>query len=129
MKAALQVGEEAGRNRQRRDDAAGRKRVARLQRIHPDEMDVLADLVDRVLDPEPMAPDGDDLRQLILVDERDARLRAPVAGDEADEPCDQQRVGEQDAEQEWRAHEHAQVLPQDEGRAPHVKISSAWSSR
>ena len=73
-------------------------------------MDVLADLVDRVLDPEPMAPDGDDLRQVILVDERDPGLRAPVTRDEADEPCDEQRVGDQNAEQERRAHEHAQVL-------------------
>jgi len=45
-----------------------------------------------------VAPDGDDLRQVILVDERDARLRAPVTSDEADEPCDEHRVGDQNAE-------------------------------
>jgi hypothetical protein len=45
-----------------------------------------------------MAPDGNNLRQVILVDERDARLRASVSGDEADQPCDEQRIGDQDAE-------------------------------
>jgi hypothetical protein len=92
-------------------------------------MDVLADLVDRVLNPKPMSTDGDDLGQVVLVDERNARLGAPVARDEADEPRDEQRVGDEDAEQERRAHENAQVLPQNERRTPHVKISSAWSSR
>ena len=129
MQPAPQVGEETRRNRQRRDDAAGRKRAAGLDRIHSNEVDVLADLVDRVLDAKVMAPDRDDLRQVVLVDERDARLRAPVPGHEPDEPRDEQRIGDQDAEQEWRTYEHAQVLLQDECCMPHVKISSAWNCR
>jgi hypothetical protein len=88
-------------------------------------MDVLPDLVDRVLDSKPMAADGHDLRQMILVDQRDARLRAPVPRDEADEPRDEQRIGDQDADEKRRAHEDAQVLSQDECRALQVKISSA----
>src|SRR5439155_15957873 len=117
------------RNRQRRDHASGRERTACLDRVHSNEMDVLADLVDRVLDAEPMTADRDDVREMILVDQRDARLRAPVAGHEPDEPRDEQRIGDQDAEEKRQAYEHAQVLAKDERRARQVKISSAWSSR
>ena len=129
VQAALQVGEKTGRDGQRGDDPAGRQRTACLDGIHSDEMDVLPDLVDRVLDAKPVATHGHDLRQVILVDERNTRLRAAIAGDEADEARDEQRIRDQNAEEKRGAYEHTQVLPQDERRTPHVKISSAWSSR
>ena len=50
-----------------------------------------------------MPRDGDDRRQVLLVDERDARLRARVAGDQPDEQGDHDRIREQRAEQERRA--------------------------
>src|SRR5256885_2314048 len=110
-----------------RSGRAGRR--AASARAHSNKRGVLAGLVDRVLDAEPRTADRDDLREMILVDQRDARLRASVAGHEPDEPRDEQRIGDQHAEQERRAYEHAQVLAEDERRAPQVKISSAWSSR
>ena len=43
---------------------------------------------------------------VVLVDERDARLRARVAGDEPDEQCDHDRVREQRPEQQRRPAQH-----------------------
>ena len=76
-----------------------------------------------------MAADHDDAGKVVLVDERDARLRAAVAGDEAHETGDEQRVRDQHAEQERRPDQDAQVLPQDQAGATHVNTSSACSSR
>src|SRR5439155_17115228 len=102
--------------------------AARRAGLHGEQVDVLADLGDRVLDPERVTADNDDLRQVILVHERDARLRAAVAGDEPDEARNEERIRDQDAEQDRRADQHAQVLAKEQRRALHENTSSACSS-
>jgi hypothetical protein len=74
---------------------------------------------------EAVSRDGDDRRQVLLVDERDARLRARVAGDEPDEKRDHDRIREQRAEQERRAPQNAQILPEQEQDGRQRKTSSA----
>ena len=101
-------------------DLARVELVLRLLGREPDELHVRADLVDRPVDVEGVAGDRDRRRQPVLVDERDARLRAREPGDEADEHGDQDRVRDQDPEQERRAPQHAQVLAQDQPGAPHA---------
>src|SRR6185295_16910140 len=66
------------------------------------------------------------LRQPVLVDERDPRLGVRVAGDEPDEQRDEQRVRDEDSEQQRRAPQDADVLPQDEpGGASHARRAAA----
>ncbi len=62
----------------------------------------------------------DDRRDVVLVDERDARLRARIAGDEPDEDGDHDRVREERAEQERRAAQDPQVLAQQQPDREHA---------
>jgi hypothetical protein len=78
-----------------------------------------------VRDVEAAVADDDARRQVVAVDERDARLRARIADDEADEGRDHERVREQRAEQQRRAQERAHVLHED---APHASRPSTSSS-
>src|SRR5438094_311491 len=78
----------------------------------PDELDVLADALDRPVDVEAVAADDDEAWQAVLVDQCDARLRVRVAGNEPDEQRDQERVGEEEAEQERRAAQDQRILAQ-----------------
>ena len=96
----------------------------RLVRAEPHELHVLTDLLDRVLDAEYAPPDHDGARQVIEIDERDARLRVRVARDEPDEHRDHERVGEERPEEERRAPEDAQILREQERNASHTNISS-----
>jgi len=61
---------------------------------------------------EAVAADGDHGWNPVFVDERDARLRARIAGDEADEQGDDDRVREQRAEEQRRTSQDRQVLAQ-----------------
>ena len=70
----------------------------------------------------------DDAREVVLVDERDARLRARVPGDETDEHRDDDRIRDERAEQERRAEEDAQVLAQQQERGGHPNTSSTVSA-
>ena len=90
------------------------------------ERDVLRDLVDDRLHVEALARDLHDARHVVLVDVRHTRLGARVARDEADETGDHERIREQDDEQQRRAAEHPQVLPQEQ-KGVHAKKSIAGS--
>ena len=108
----LERRDEARRDRHDRDDLSVLQLMRRLCRREAHKLHVLADLIDRLVDVEAVAADHDRRRQVVLVHERDARLRARVARDEADEHRDRQRVGEQDPEQQRRPAQHERVLPQ-----------------
>jgi hypothetical protein len=116
--------EEAVRDGDRRDDLPVRKLARRLARRELDERDLLRHLVDHRLDVEAMPADGDDLRQSLLVDPGDARLFVRVAGDEADEQRDHDRIREQRDEQELRPSQHRQVLAQQNGDGAHPTAAS-----
>ena len=88
-------------------------------------MDVLSHLADRVRNPERAPTDVHDRRQVIFIDERDARLRAAVARDGADETRDDQRIDDKQGEQQRRSPEDEQVLAEDEHDAAHTKTSAA----
>ena len=107
MEAAPQIGQEPGRHGQCRDDATRRQSVPCLDRVHAHEVHVLADLVDRILDPEALSTDVCNARQVVLVHEGDAGLRAAVPRYEADQPRHEQRIGDQHAQQQRRAEQDA----------------------
>jgi hypothetical protein len=70
---------------------------------------------------EALAAEDDRRREVVLVHERDPRLGAPVAGDEAHEQRDRERVGEQDAEQQRRAAQDEHVLAQHQKNPAHAE--------
>src|SRR5207302_10502639 len=76
--------------------------------------DVQAHARDRPVDVEAATADDDVRREVVLVDERDPRLRARVPGDKADEAGDDERVGDEDRGEERRAPQDAQVLPEQQ---------------
>ena len=120
----LQVAEESRRHGDGRDHLAVGELARRLRVGEAHERHLLRDVVDHGLDVEAMAADRDHLRQAVVVDERDARLRARVAGDEADEHRDDDGVRDERAEQQRRASQHAQVLAQQQEHRVHPNTSS-----
>ena len=123
-----EVGEEARRDRDRRDDLARRELALCLVGPHPHECHLTRHLVDHRLKVEAVAADHDGARQPVFVDERDTRLGARVAGDETDEQRDHDRIREQRREQERRAQEDAEVLAQQQPDGCQPNTSAAASA-
>jgi len=88
----LQVGDESLRDGHDRGDPARGELLRRLLFRHPDDLDVLADVADQVVDAERLPRDGDPVRDAVLVDERDTRLRVGVRGGQPDQERDQGRA-------------------------------------
>src|SRR5207253_2111949 len=107
-----QVGDEAPWNRHRGDHLSGPQLARGLLAGEAYEVDGAAHPRDRPVDVEAVAADDDLRREVILVHERDTRLRARVAGHEADEPRDDERVRDEDGDEYRRAPQDAQVHAQ-----------------
>ncbi len=117
-----EIGDEAARHDDRRDDIAARERAARLRPRHVDELDAPAGLPHDAPEVERAIADLDDVRDGVLVHEGHARPGALAAEDAADQQREHERVEHEHDDQRARARQQQQVLAQQQPEPAHAAL-------